>query len=140
MRGRGGAPEFAGPAPEAEVEARFDVERGFGIPHPFEAEGDHAGRSEWNKMAGHNHARVAIRTAFVLFFALIDDSDLVAALRRVVRAAHADNAAADDHHSLHRMPQQNGSRSSKMKVASELTKALPVIVGMMIPFSRSCQR
>src|SRR5688572_14315136 len=110
MRRRGGAPEFVAPVPEGEIEAGLNVEWRFWIPHPFEAERDHAGRGQWNEMAGDNHAGVAVGTAFVLFFALIDDGDFVAALGGVVSAAQADDAAADDDDALHRIPQQNGSR------------------------------
>ena len=45
----------------------------------------------------------------------------------------ADNAGAGDHNIVarggHRMPQQNGSRSSKMRVASAFTNAEPLMLG-----------
>ena len=39
-----------------------------------------------------------------------------------------------------RIPQQNGSCSSNSSVASLFTKAVPVMVGTMVPVPRSSQR
>ena len=64
----------------------------------------------------------------------LDDGDTHPRAGAFRGACGADNACADNHcivieGSHRRIPQQNGSRSSRIKVASALTKAEPLMLG-----------
>ena len=71
--GRGRAPELDAPVEEIPRQARLDVERRRGIPHPLEALRHHAGRGERHEMAGHQHAGVLERAAVALRGIAIDE-------------------------------------------------------------------
>ena len=81
-------------------------------------------------MTRDDHAGVRKRTAVALRGATLDHSDLMTLERTVVRHGKANDAATNDEHPLahsERIPQQSGSASSKMNVASAVTYALPVM-------------
>src|SRR2546423_3486289 len=96
----GGAKEFPSPAQETKVHSRFDIERTFRIPHPFQAERHHARRCQGYEMARHNHARVAEGASITLFASALDDGDAVALASTVIGRAKTNYAAADDQHVL----------------------------------------
>ena len=140
--GSGGRfPEIKAPADEFEIEAGLDVERRRRIPHPFQPHRDHARRGQRYEVAGNDHPGISKRCAFVLGHTPIDNSDLHALQRTIIRGAQADDPSPYDGYVLaHRIPQQNGSFSLRHKVASELIWAMPVTTGTICPEAWSTQR
>ena len=120
MRDVGGLPELERPVRQAPRRARLDIERRGRVPHPLQAERHHAGRRKRHEMARHHHAAVLVRAAVALGAMALDHRDAPAAARAVERGAQPDDAAADhrDVSRHQRMPQQNGSRSSRSSVLS----------------------
>src|SRR4029077_12020151 len=109
------------------------IERTLGIPHPFQRQTNRSRRSQRHEMARGNHPRVSVRASAVLLGRAIEQGDAMAALRGVVRRTKPDYPAADDGDAFcaQRIPQQYGSRSSRISVASELTYADPRMTGWM---------
>ena len=124
VRGARRAPELERPVHQLPGGARPHVERRRRVPHPFQAQGHHAGRGERHEMARHQHAGVLERAAVAPLGIALDDGDAPAAPRAVERGAQADHPAARDEDVLsraQRIPQANGSRSSMRSVLSALT-------------------
>src|SRR5205823_2143786 len=61
MRVAGRAEKPPAPTREIEIQTRADVERALRIHHALQPARDHSGRSEWNKVARHDHPGVAER-------------------------------------------------------------------------------
>ena len=93
---RGRAPELEAPVEEIPRQARLDVERRRGIPHPLETERHHARRGQRHEVARHEHPGVLERAAVALRGIAVDDRHAPAAARAVIRDRQADDAATDD--------------------------------------------
>jgi propionyl-CoA carboxylase alpha chain len=96
--GRAGPPEAPSPLEELRVEARADVEGGFRIPHPLEAQGDHSGRGQRDEMAGHHHAGVAEGTAVAGRRISINDCHRVTGLGTIISGAQPDDSTSHNGH------------------------------------------
>src|SRR5207247_6405119 len=90
----GGAKEFPSPAQEAKVHPRFDIERAFRIPHPFQAERHHARCCQGHEMARHNHASIAEGASITLFASTLEDGNAMAMASTVIGRAKTNQAAA----------------------------------------------
>lgn len=98
---RGGLPEAQAPGDEVEIESGFDVEGRFGIPHPFEAEFDHAWGRQGNEVAGDDHACIAEGAAVALGEISFDQGDLHATPGAVEGCAESDDTGTDDGDGFH---------------------------------------
>src|ERR1051326_5635599 len=96
VRGIGRAHELDPPTKQIRIEARLDVKRRGRIPHPFERELHHPGRGERNKMAGHDHPRIAKRTPVPLRRIPLNHRHLKPPAGAIICRAHPNHPAADD--------------------------------------------
>ena len=97
MCGCGGAPEFQTPSQEVAIETGLNVEWAFGVPHPTQRKAHHSRRGQGNKMAGHDHPRVAEGAAVGLRCGAVEESHLASPQAAIVGRAQADDAAPDDY-------------------------------------------
>src|SRR5262249_23357573 len=137
-RGRG-ARHLPGPVEEIAAQSRFYMEGTLGVPHPAQALRDDPGTRERHEMAWHRHAGIGERAAIALGGAALQHDDAMPLLSAGMGDAQAHHPATDDDdaraHPCATMPQQSGSASSKMSVASAVTYALPVMRGSTPPWS-----
>src|SRR5207253_1721072 len=99
LHGRGTI-KLPGPFDESRIEPRLHVERTLRIPHPLERQSNRAWRRERHEVTRRNHPCVSVRAAKLRLGSTIDNSDAMPTLRRVVRGAESDDAAADDQNVL----------------------------------------
>ena len=127
------------PFPRIGGKSRFDRERGIRFQHRTQRIPNSSGSRERQHMAWGNVTTIAVRASGSKSIA-VDNRDLAARFNKIP-GAHRTNHATTNHDDglglfAHvRIPMQNGSDGSRIKVASPEICARPRIVGMTVPFS-----
>ena len=94
------AMELPGPAQQIGAQARLDVERALGIPHPPQPELHHAGTGQGNEVARHDHAGVDEGAAVAASASPLEEGDPCPWREQIVGDGKPDDPAADDEHSV----------------------------------------
>src|SRR5205807_8164743 len=121
------------PAPECPIKTRLDGKRRILLEQSLQRHANRAGRSQWQHVTGTDQAAVGVRAAHAEL-AAVNHFDCPAGSAEVMSARRSDHAATDNDYlaarrAHARMPFSNGSRGSRISVASAVTYASPRTVG-----------